>query len=210
MSTCARGSLTILVFARAPVPGKAKTRLIPRLGREGAAHLHERLTIHTLSTAVAARIGPIQLWCSPNSDHPFFTDCSARFSLTLHDQRGATLGDRMAYALCCGRSKHAKVLLIGTDCPGLTTRHLQSAQADLEQNDAVIVPAEDGGYVLLGLSKPIPGVFTDIDWGSERVYAQTMTRLAASDSRVAVHDSLWDVDLPADYERLQATCRLAN
>jgi glycosyltransferase A (GT-A) superfamily protein (DUF2064 family) len=79
----------------------------------------------------------------------------------------------------------------------------------LQHNDAVIFPAEDGGYVLLGLAKPIPQAFTDIDWGSARVYAQTIARLAASGSRVAVGDTLWDVDLPADYERLQATPLLA-
>jgi glycosyltransferase A (GT-A) superfamily protein (DUF2064 family) len=116
----------------------------------------------------------------------------------------------MAYAVRCALSKRAKVLLIGTDCPVLTTRHLQLAEADLEHNDAVIVPAEDGGYALLGLSNPIPRVFVDIEWGSDQVYAQTMAKLAASGSRVAVHDTLWDVDLPADYERLQATCCLAR
>jgi rSAM/selenodomain-associated transferase 1 len=204
MSTCARRDSAILVFARAPVPGAAKTRLIPRLGAQGAARLQERLTLDTLSTALDAGIGPVQLWCAPDTDHLFFSRCAKQFGLILHGQIGSTLGDRMAHAVEFALPQHAAVILVGTDCPALTCQHLRAAAMDLGTHDAVIVPAEDGGYVLLGLARPIPQAFRGVDWGGPRVFEQTMHAIARATDKVAVHKPLWDVDLPADYARLQA------
>ena len=108
----------------------------------------------------------------------------------------------MAFAVQSELPNHDALVLIGTDCPALTPAHLQAAAAELKQYDAVIYPAEDGGYVLLGLARPCPEVFTDVDWGGGQVFTQTMAKFAAAGTRVAVRETLWDVDVPADFRRL--------
>jgi len=111
----------------------------------------------------------------------------------------------MAFAVQDELPKHDAVVLIGTDCPALTAAHLQAAAAELKHHDAVIYPAEDGGYVLLGLARPCPEAFTHVNWGSDQVFAQTMAKFAAASLHVAVRETLWDVDIPADFHRLTST-----
>jgi uncharacterized protein len=179
----------IIVFAKAPVPGEAKTRLIPRLGPWGAARLHLRLTLHALRTARAANCGPVELHLSRT--HSLFR--RARL------QRGRDLGERMQHAFCKAR----KAILIGTDCPMLTPRDLRRAARWLSGGyDAVLAPAEDGGYALIGLRKPIPRLFLGIDWGSERVYAETVKKLAGYRWRAL--PPVWDLDRPQDLDRLRS------
>jgi uncharacterized protein len=179
----------IIVFAKAPVPGEAKTRLIPRLGAWRAARLHLRLTLHALNTARAANCGPVELHLTRK--HSLFK--RARL------QRGSDLGERMQHAFCRTRS----AILIGTDCPMLTARDLRRAARWLRGGcDAVLAPAEDGGYALIGLRKPIPGLFQDIAWGSERVYAETVKKLAGYRWRALRR--VWDLDRPQDLERLRS------
>ena len=192
----------ILVFARAPVAGEAKTRLIPALGAAGAAHLHRRLTEHALATATTANAGAVQLWCTPGPDDPFFAECARRHPIVLKTQRGATLGERLAFAAAGALRGRDAIVVIGTDCPALRHAHLQGALAALKDHDAVIHPAEDGGYVLIGLAEPCPEVFADIDWGSDRVFNQTMGKFSRARKRVSVKETLWDVDTPTDLERL--------
>lgn len=192
----------ILVFARAPVAGEAKTRLIPALGPVGAAHLHRRLTEHALATATKADAGAVQLWCTPRADHPFFVECARRHPIELRTQRGATLGERLAFAAVRELRRRDAIVVIGTDCPALTHAHLNGALAALVAHDAVIHPAEDGGYVLIGLAHPCPDVFAGIDWGSDRVFNQTMDKFSRAQKGVSVQETLWDVDTPRDLERL--------
>jgi rSAM/selenodomain-associated transferase 1 len=125
-----------------------------------------------------------------------------RYPVALRAQRGTTLGERLAFAAVGAFHQSDAVILIGTDCPVLTQVHLQSAAAALADYDAVIHPAEDGGYALLGLARPCPEAFVEIDWGSDRVFHQTMGRLASARMRVSVKETLWDVDTPTDLERL--------
>lgn len=202
MSTCAEGPAAVLIFARAPVPGEAKTRLIPALGAAGAARLQQRLTEHALATAVAAGTGDVQLWCTPDPGHPFFVECARRYPLALRAQSGATLGERLASAAVRELRGREAVVLIGTDCPALTVRHLRDAVHAVRHSTIVIHPAEDGGYTLIALSQHCPEAFTAIDWGSSRVFEQTMARCARAGYRTVVQETLWDVDVPADYERL--------
>ena len=202
MTKCAEDRAALLVFARAPVPGEAKTRLIPLLGAVGAARLQQRLTEHALATAIAADVGRVGLWCTPDRDHPFFLECARRYPIDIATQCGSTLGERLAFAAVRELHSHGAILIVGTDCPALTCAHLRAARAALRHNDVVIQPAEDGGYVLIGLSRPCAEAFTEIDWGSSRVFEQTMSRLSMAGRRVRVHERLWDVDVPPDYERL--------
>jgi hypothetical protein len=109
----------------------------------------------------------------------------------------------LRYAHDAAFGAHRRIVLIGTDCPMLTVEHLIRAASSLDDHDAALVPAEDGGYVLLGLSQPCPRAFAAIDWGSDRVLAQTRARLAQAGLRVRVADPLWDVDRPQDLDRLR-------
>ncbi|NMQ29199.1 glycosyltransferase [Candidatus Accumulibacter phosphatis] len=194
----------LAVFARAPQAGAAKTRLIPALGAAGAARLQRRLTLHALAVARRAALGGVSLWVAPDGQHRFFRALRRCCGIECREQFGDDLGARMAAAFAA----HAgPLLLIGTDCPALQSEHLAAAARALSDeqaggNDAVFIPAEDGGYVLLGLRCPQPGLFEGVDWGSERVMAQTRQRLLALGLRWCELPALWDVDRPADLTRL--------
>jgi rSAM/selenodomain-associated transferase 1 len=194
--------LAIAIMAKAPIAGLAKTRLMPMLGADGAADLQAWLLQRTVATALAADLGPVSLWCTPDTSHPAFIDCGRDGRLSLQPQPEGDLGQRMRVAAQASATA-AGVLLIGTDCPLLDVRRLRRAAAGLRQHDAVLLPAEDGGYVLLGLRRVAADVFRDINWSTERVLAQTRDRLNALDWRWEEPETLWDIDHPADYIRLQ-------
>jgi rSAM/selenodomain-associated transferase 1 len=194
----------IAILAKAPVPGYAKTRLIPRLGAAGAAALQAEFLARTVRTALAAGIGPVTLWCSPDTAHPAFAACAADGQLRLHGQPGGDLGARMAAAVA-GSCAEGGTLVIGTDCPALTATGLRAAAAALADHDAVLIPAEDGGYVLIGLRRTAPSLFRDIPWSTPQVLAATRDRLRAAGLSWHEPAALWDVDHPADLARLAAT-----
>jgi rSAM/selenodomain-associated transferase 1 len=193
-------ALTI-VFAKAPRAGAVKTRLIPLLGAEGAAALHRQLTHRTLVTATDAGLGPVEFHVAPNVDDPFLQDCAQRFGIALAPQHGENLGDRMRNACDEALARHSRVILIGTDCPVLTPQHLFDAQAALADNDAVLIPAEDGGYALIGLARCDNRLFENIAWGGDTVLATTRERLRALQWRWHELETLWDIDRPEDYRR---------
>jgi rSAM/selenodomain-associated transferase 1 len=143
-------SVSVLVFAKAPVAGHSKTRLIPALGADGAAQLATTLLDRALTTAKAARLGPVQLWCTPDTSHPALIAAAQAHGASLHQQQGEDLGERMNHALGCALLEGRRgALLIGTDCPTLTAEDLRAAAAKLQnKRDAVLIPASDGGYVL--------------------------------------------------------------
>jgi uncharacterized protein len=203
MAVADSGTTCIIVFARAPQPGAVKTRLIPLLGPEGAAALHARLVKHTLATVRKAALGAVELHCAPNCDDDFFRFCSNRYRVDLVAQTDGDLGARLAAAVSAALAVHARVLLIGSDCRALTARHLRQAnQALLDGAAAVLVPAEDGGYVLLGLMRSDKRLFEGIAWGGDTVLADTRARLRALGWRSHELEPLWDVDRPEDYQRL--------
>jgi rSAM/selenodomain-associated transferase 1 len=192
-----------MVFAKAPQPGSVKTRLIPRLGAEGAAALHVRLVKRALATARAAALGRLELHCAPDTADPFFRFCGGHYGAVLAPQAEGELGARMLAAFEAALAAHARVLLIGSDCPALTARHLRQAERALRDgNDAVLAPSEDGGYALIGLTRCDARLFDGIAWGGTTVMAETRTRLAALGWRWRELETLWDVDRPEDYTRL--------
>jgi uncharacterized protein len=202
-SSARRAETRVGVFARAPIAGETKTRLVPVLGPEAAARLHESLVRRALETAAASRIGPVELWCAPDSSHPFFARCAAQHALVLREQRGRDLGERMEAAFEAALGENAALVVIGSDCPALTPATLREAAAALADHDAVVAPAEDGGYVLVGLSKPVPGLFAGIAWGGPGVMQATQARLEAAGTRWKELETLWDIDRPDDYARLE-------
>lgn len=194
---------TIAVFGRAPVPGQAKTRLIPLLGAEAAANLQRAFLRRTVQTALSAGLGPVSLWCAPDCTHPVFQQCRIDLGLSLYPQSPGDLGKRMLAAFECLCIENP-VLLIGTDCPALTPGHLRLAAAALrEGGDAVFLPAEDGGYVLAGLRRAEPCLFADMPWGSGSVMDETRRRLSHHAIPWREPAWLWDVDGPEDIARLR-------
>ena len=194
-----------MIFAKAPTPGRVKTRLTPALGESGAAELQRQLIERTLRTAMAAGLGTLELWCAPGPDDPFFTACAERHGVGLQAQGEGDLGMRMARALESALAAGSPALLIGCDCPALTAAYLREAAAALAGgNDAVLGPAEDGGYVLIGLARsPLAQLFEDIAWGTASVMQETRTRLARGNWRWHELAPLWDVDRPEDLQRLR-------
>lgn len=197
--------VTVAVMAKAPVAGLAKTRLIPALGPQGAARLQRRLTLQAVHTALQADIGPVVLHGAPDTTHRFFRALRAHTGVPLVPQHPGDLGQRMHAAVCGGAGGAAgPVVVVGTDCPALTPDDLRAAAQRLQQGtDAVVQPAEDGGYVLIGLRTPCWPVFDGVAWSTERVMAHTRERIARLGLTFWEAPTLWDVDLPADLPRLQ-------
>jgi len=186
------------------VAGSVKTRLIPLLGAADAAALHQRLLSRTLAVARSATPGALELWCTPDISHPFLQTMAREHDAVLHRQHGDDLGARMAHAVAQCLRQYRRVICIGTDCPALSARHLQAADSALRDgNDAVFVPAEDGGYALIGLARFAPQLFDGIAWGTSQVMAHTRERLRANGLRWHELETLWDIDRPEDYQRLQ-------
>ena len=191
------------VFARAPVAGSAKTRLIPLLGAHGAAALHQCLVEHSLAVARESGLGRVELWCTPDTNERFFESCGERFGASLHRQCAGDLGARMLDALQDGLGRARHVLLIGSDCPSLTAADLRTAARALRDGrDAVFCPAEDGGYMLVGLSHAMPALFEAMTWGTDTVMEETRQRLRNLGWRWHELPPHWDVDRPEDYQRL--------
>jgi len=197
---------TIAILARAPSPGQAKTRLIPALGAQGAARAQRRFTRNTLCLAASADTGPVTLWCAPDADQLFFRALHRAGGVALQSQCDGDLGARMQHA--CAHHFASRLdqplLLIGTDCAVLAPGHLQAVARALKQHEVVVVPAEDGGYVLIGMRRLIPEVFERIDWSTPQVMTQTRERLTQAGVEWLEMPTLWDVDEPADWLRLQA------
>lgn len=193
----------VAILARAPVAGQSKTRLIPLLGAEGAAGLQAWMLQRTVATALAADVGPVTLWCEGDAEHHAFIRCRELGPLHIRQQVAGDLGRRMLAAVEESPTA-AGTLVIGTDCPVLGAAHLRAAARSLAQRDAVLIPVEDGGYVLIGMKTPAVGAFAAIDWGSPQVMAQTRQALDALGWRWTELATLWDVDRAEDFERLAA------
>lgn len=191
----------IAVFAKAPVPGYAKTRLIPLLGAEGAAQLQARLIEHTLRTVAATGLGPVTLWGAPDSDDRFLKAAALRCGAGLVPQPEGDLGARMLAAFAAAEGP---LVLVGTDSPCLTPQDLRDAAAALAAGaEVVIAPAEDGGYALIAATRPWPNLFANMPWSTEQVAAQTRLRAHAAGLQLVEIRTVWDVDTPADHARLE-------
>jgi len=191
----------ILVFAKAPVAGQVKTRLIPYITAEQAASLHEELTHDRLRMCTTADLCDVQLWCSPGTDHPFFSDCRQRYGVRLQAQTGYDLGERMSAALQTMLGRYKKIIFIGTDAPALDINTIDAVVNQLEHSDIVLVPAEDGGYVLLAASKHYHDLLANVPWGTENVLASTMSNIERLGLSCSLLGECWDVDRPEDLER---------
>ena len=193
----------VMIFARAPVAGQCKTRLIPALGAQGAAALHEKLVRRALAAACEALPAAVELWCTPDGTHPFFAACARDYPIALQRQGEGDLGERMQRAIGQALRDHGRAILIGADIPELDSAYLLGAAAALDDAPAVFGPAEDGGYVLVGLRQIAPALFQDIAWGGPLVMAQTRAHLARLGMAAIELATLWDLDHPQNLARLR-------
>lgn len=195
----------ILVMARAPVPGEAKTRLIPALGEEGAAALHSSFVECLLRELGDAAIAPVTLCCTPNTAHPFFEQCRQRYGVSLQQQHGEGLGERLHYAMHVSLQSHRYAVVVGCDIPQLGAVDIDNAiRALIAGENAAITPTEDGGYALLALKEAAQGLFDGVEWGGAEVMSQTRQRMTDLGWHWHELRTLWDVDRPEDLVRLTA------
>lgn len=192
----------LIVFAKAPISGKCKTRLIPALGDTGAAELQSALVQHTLDRLVDSEQWQTRL-CITESHDLFELICS------LHDieqdhQQGRDLGERMCNAVKRSHTKFTRVLIVGTDCPFLTRSDIKEGFRQLENVDCVFAPANDGGYVMVGTSRVVDEIFESIEWGSEHVMQQSLHQAKQHDIEVGLLLSRQDIDRPEDLRFLKA------
>lgn len=186
-----------MIFCKAPIAGQVKTRLIPSLGEDAACSLHKALATKRITDCLTneiTSIADVYLWCSSELNHPFFE----MFDVVKKRQEGENLGQRMAQAF---ESEDRPGILIGTDCPNLTVDYLRKAIQQLPQYEAIIGPAEDGGYGLIGMNKPTKSVFQKIKWGTSDVCADTCKLFNARYDNWGLLPLLWDVDREADVLR---------
>jgi uncharacterized protein len=198
----------VIVMAKAPVPGYAKTRLIPALGAVRAAQLADRLLQHAVDAALRASVGPVDLCCAPDSHHPLLQRYRQQPGLVLSDQGSGDLGERMSRAFDRWWPLADRILMTGTDAPALDAQVLQRAAKSLDGADAVFVPAVDGGYALVGLRRRAPSLFRDVAWSTSQVMPTTRQLLATGGLRHAELETLPDIDEPADLVHLPEAWRV--
>ena len=192
-----RGELLLIQFARVPVSGRVKTRLIPALGEEGACQLHIDLMQHCCQQLLAAELAPVELWLDSEVEHPAVAACAAQGAV-LRCQYGADLGQRMHHALLDGLARYRRVVLVGSDCPGIDSQYLRQANHGLDTAPLCLGPATDGGYVLIGACRSDPGLFEGVEWGADTVLADTLANVGRLGWGVEVLSELADIDRPGD------------
>lgn len=198
-----KAQTALLIFAKAPVPGQVKTRLIPALGAIRAAEIHNELLRQTLATARRSSIQDLTLCCAPDARHPTLLEYAERFSLRLEEQVGGDLGERMCFALEQALQDHRQALLIGSDCAELTEFDLDLAQRKLAEGwEVVLGPAHDHGYYLIGVTAARRQLFTGIEWGTDRVLAETRKRITQLHLKHFELPARRDIDRPEDLEWL--------
>lgn len=205
-------SVRIVILAKAPIPGFAKTRLIPALGAEGAAALAARMQDDTITQALGAGVDVVELCVTPAPWHPAWEMISKRNGVVWTSQGEGDLGQRLAGAARRSIEAGDRVLLIGTDCPELNSNRLAESAEALHHNDCVIVPSADGGYVLLGLNRYDCSLFENIMWSTETVAPETRRRIDRLGLSLAVLPTLRDIDEPQDLIWLPAnlSCRAGD
>lgn len=192
----------IIIFAKAPLAGFAKTRLIPALGPEGAAKLARRMLHQTLTSAVGAAVGPVELCVTPVITSPAWLGVDVPQEVEVSAQGDGDLGARLARAAQRALEQDGTVLLIGTDCVEMSAPLLRKAAAALKCKDAAIYPAADGGYALLGLARFAPSLFEDIAWSTDSVAFETIGRIGQLGWTLEVGAPLHDIDESYDLRRV--------
>lgn len=202
----------LVIFAKAPVAGQVKTRLCPPLTPDEAATLHGTFVLDTLErtkAAIAKWRLPIDRYvaCAPSAALVFFKILEERHGVRLLDQVGEDLGERMHRAFTDLFSRgYERAFIVGTDVPTLPLSEYQRAVSLLESHDVVLGPATDGGYYFIGLKRPVPELFTGIQWSTADVLAATKRKAAALNLTVGLLTEWRDIDVAEDLQALILDC----
>lgn len=191
------------IFAREPLPGAVKTRLAAAIGAERAAEAYRAMTQATMQHAQCAHalghVAAVELWCTPRVGSPWFDACAAAAGASQHHQPPGDLGTRMQVAIAAGLTRAEGVLLIGTDCPLLDATAIAGAAAMLATHDAILGPADDGGFVLVGARVPVS--FDGVRMSTAHTMHDTLEGFVRAGLRCGMLPELWDVDEAADLDR---------
>lgn len=195
----------LIIFAKAPIPGQIKTRLCPPLTPDEAASLHGSMVMDMAEQSRGVRNLDRFLACTPSSDHGFFQALAARYGVTLCEQVGDDLGQRMEHALANAlRKGYRYAIVIGTDIPALSPPTYKNALSLLQTHDIVLGPTHDGGYYLIGVKQPTPELFADIPWSTDQVYALTQAKAQSLGQTVGLLEAERDIDTFADLQAFVA------
>ena len=203
----------LIIFAKAPLAGISKTRLIPTLGEKGAAKLAKQLLLYTVNNALLSSVDSVELCVFPNPESEDWqqddvfeqinaASKKARKHLVWSAQSDGDLGARLLHAAKQSTENDEYVLLIGTDCPSLTPKVLQQAKDELMAYNAVINPATDGGYVLLGLQSVDACLFENMPWSTSSVCTESLKRMQSLQWNVSLLSVLHDIDESEDLQWL--------
>lgn len=206
-------SAVVTLFAKEPRSGQVKTRLHPQLGAKGALALHEGLIRTVFGNLTQADLCPVEVWVGtwdspaepPEKHHDIFLSiCNIE---DIHKQYGPDLGARMWHAATSVLARAEYVVLVGADCPSVDAAYLREALTLLKSGVPIVIgPADDGGYVLLGLCEAPEYLFTAVPWGSDNVLEVTREHLRRHNAHWVELEPRWDVDRPEDLEKLAALC----
>ena len=195
----------ILLYAKAPIEGKVNTRLIADIGIQAATKLQHDLIHQRLSMLTKANLCDVRLMCAPSRQDKIFLQCEKQYPVTLFDQTGDDLGERMFNGVSIALQQYKYCIVIGTDAPALDELRIKQVIEALHDNaDVVIVPAEDGGYVLIAMHQAHKFLFEEISWGSADVMQQTRSKLNEKNVSFEELASCWDIDRFEDYQRYLA------
>ncbi|VAW77120.1 Glycosyltransferase [hydrothermal vent metagenome] len=208
----------IVIFCKAPVAGSCKTRLAQHYGHRGAAGIARRLlnlTVDKIMCDIDINAGTdIELCCAPTLAHPAFLSLKKRYfnqSLLFNVQSNGGLGERMFHAAKRVLKYRSHVIILGTDCPAMTSRYIMDALEKLKAGcDAVIGPASDGGYVLIGLRVADIRLFQNVSWGTSRVLQQTLRNCQRLNIKPVILSELNDIDYASDWLAWKHDCIREN
>lgn len=206
MGASAVDSVLLIQFAREPQEGRVKTRMIPHLSARQACALHCELVLWTSRQLVAADMGDVELAVAGDAAHPLFDQCRTLGISRYVTQRGVDLGERMHAAMRDGLQHYSRVILVGSDCPGIDRAYLAQALLALDTAPVVLGPATDGGYVLIGARQIHEGLFQGIPWGTCDVYRATTQRLRQLQLEWLELPALADIDRPEDLALWETAC----
>lgn len=206
----------VIVFLREPRAGLVKTRLASAIGARQAARLYRAFVQDTLHAAASLSGADLEVRFTPSlakrSRILSLAPRGSRRRWVLRPQSTGGLGERLSRAARDAfRQGAASVILLGSDCPLLGSGELKAADNALRRNDVVLGPARDGGYYLIGLSRPAPGLFRNVPWSTPEVLGKTLERAEALGLTIALLRELPDVDTLGDLIDLRSRlCRLAG
>ncbi|MDX8377984.1 MAG: TIGR04282 family arsenosugar biosynthesis glycosyltransferase [Mariprofundales bacterium] len=198
--------IRLIVMAKAPLANKVKTRLIPALDADAAAELARKMLLHTLYIVQQANIGVLELSLSLASEDYARRKLGIDKTVIISSQGDGDLGQRLERIAQRTYANNEMVIFIGSDCPSITTTHLQTAAKALQQQaDCSLIPTYDGGYALLGLKNKYPphaSLFHVMPWSTDAVMAITLQRLQQLKWCIHTQDKLHDIDEPKDLQHL--------